>query len=73
MLQVEGTFPDGTKLITVHKPIESEVGNLERALQGSFLPGGFHLHKLLELHFPMAFKIYLINNEKTIILINNIH
>ncbi|CAK9325628.1 unnamed protein product [Citrullus colocynthis] len=37
-IQVEGTFPDGTKLITVHKPIESEVGNLERALQGSFLP-----------------------------------
>ncbi|XP_022967001.1 urease-like isoform X2 [Cucurbita maxima] len=37
-VQVEGTFPDGTKLITVHNPIESEDGNLELALQGSFLP-----------------------------------
>ncbi|XP_017227054.1 urease isoform X1 [Daucus carota subsp. sativus] len=39
-VQVEGTFPDGTKLITVHYPISSENGNLELALQGSFLPGG---------------------------------
>ncbi|WOH16627.1 hypothetical protein DCAR_0936185 [Daucus carota subsp. sativus] len=37
-VQVEGTFPDGTKLITVHYPISSENGNLELALQGSFLP-----------------------------------
>ncbi|KAB1207797.1 Urease [Morella rubra] len=37
-VQVEGTFPDGTKLITVHDPIASENGNLELALQGSFLP-----------------------------------
>ncbi|KAG6573656.1 hypothetical protein SDJN03_27543, partial [Cucurbita argyrosperma subsp. sororia] len=37
-VQVEGTFPDGTKLITVHNPIDSEDGNLELALQGSFLP-----------------------------------
>ncbi|XP_023541540.1 LOW QUALITY PROTEIN: urease-like [Cucurbita pepo subsp. pepo] len=36
--QVEGTFPDGTKLITVHNPIDSEDGNLELALQGTFLP-----------------------------------
>uniref|UniRef100_A0A6N2MQY7 Urease n=1 Tax=Salix viminalis TaxID=40686 RepID=A0A6N2MQY7_SALVM len=33
-----GTFPDGTKLITVHNAIASENGNLELALQGSFLP-----------------------------------
>lgn len=38
-VQVEGTFPDGTKLITVHDPIASENGNLELALDGSFLPG----------------------------------
>ena len=37
-VQVEGTFPDGTKLVTVHHPIAAEDGNLELALQGSFLP-----------------------------------
>ncbi|KAJ6689160.1 hypothetical protein OIU85_005555 [Salix viminalis] len=37
-VQVEGTFRDGTKLITVHNAIASENGNLELALQGSFLP-----------------------------------
>ncbi|KAK4841922.1 hypothetical protein QYF36_012647 [Acer negundo] len=37
-VQVEGTFPDGTKLITVHDPIAREDGNLELALHGSFLP-----------------------------------
>ena len=37
-IQVEGTFPDGTKLLTVHSPIASLHGNLELALEGSFLP-----------------------------------
>ena len=37
-VQVEGTFPDGTKLVTVHHPISAEHGNLELALYGSFLP-----------------------------------
>ncbi len=37
-VQVEGTFPDGTKLVTVHEPIVAEHGDLELALQGSFLP-----------------------------------
>lgn len=37
-VQIEGTFPDGTKLITIHDPISSENGNLELALHGSFLP-----------------------------------
>jgi urease subunit gamma/beta len=37
-VQVEGTFPDGTKLITVHHPISAEDGNLALALYGSFLP-----------------------------------
>jgi urease len=37
-LQVEGTFPSGTYLVTVHHPISSDEGNLERALYGSFLP-----------------------------------
>src|SRR5919201_4581940 len=37
-VQVEGTFPDGTKLVTVHHPIVAERGNLALALYGSFLP-----------------------------------
>jgi len=37
-VQVEATFPDGTKLVTVHQPIVAEHGDLELALYGSFLP-----------------------------------
>lgn len=37
-VQVEATFHDGTKLITVHEPIARENGNLVLALFGSFLP-----------------------------------
>jgi urease subunit gamma/beta len=37
-VQVEGTFPDGTKLVTVHHPIVSERGDRRLALYGSFLP-----------------------------------
>ncbi|KAL9089294.1 MAG: hypothetical protein Q9165_005862 [Trypethelium subeluteriae] len=37
-LQIEGTFPMGTYLVTVHNPISSDDGDLERALYGSFLP-----------------------------------
>jgi urease subunit gamma/beta len=37
-VQVEGTFPDGTKLVTVHHPIVLERGNMTLALYGSFLP-----------------------------------
>src|SRR5262249_18404159 len=37
-VQVEGTFPDGTKLVTVHPPIAAEDGDLALALYGSFLP-----------------------------------
>jgi len=36
-VQVEGTFPDGTKLVTVHDPICTEEGDLELALYGSGL------------------------------------
>src|SRR5438045_1347171 len=35
---VEGTFPDGTKLVSVHDPIVREDGDLALALYGSFLP-----------------------------------
>ena len=37
-LMVEGTFPSGTYLVTVHCPISSDDGDLEKALYGSFLP-----------------------------------
>jgi urease subunit gamma/beta len=37
-VQIEGTFPDGSKLVTVHHPIAAERGNMELALYGSFLP-----------------------------------
>jgi len=37
-VQVEGTFPDGSKLVTVHYPVASENGDLTLALHGSFLP-----------------------------------
>src|SRR5205823_9745339 len=37
-VQVEGTFPDGSKLVTVHHPIASENGDLALALYCSFLP-----------------------------------
>jgi urease subunit gamma/beta len=36
-VQVEGTFPDGTKLVTVHHPIVAERGDRALALYGSFL------------------------------------
>ena len=36
-VQVEGTFPDGTKLVTVHHPIVAEHGEYELTFHGSFL------------------------------------
>jgi len=37
-LMIEGTFPTGTYLVTVHHPISSNDGDLEKALYGSFFP-----------------------------------
>jgi urease len=37
-VQVEGTFPDGTKLVTVHNPIIRLNGDMTLAFYGSFLP-----------------------------------
>ena len=37
-VQVEGTFPDGTKLVTVHRPVALDRVDLALALHGSFLP-----------------------------------
>ncbi len=36
-VQVEGTFPDGTKLVTVHSPVADIDGNLDLALYASGL------------------------------------
>jgi urease subunit gamma/beta len=36
-VQVEGTFPDGTKLVTVHHPIVAEQGDRALAFYGSFI------------------------------------
>ena len=37
-VQVEGTFPDGTTLVTIHAPISTDDGDAQLALYGSFLP-----------------------------------
>jgi urease len=37
-VMVEGTFPTGTYLVTVHHPIGTDDGDLAKALYGSFLP-----------------------------------
>ena len=37
-VQIEATFPDGTKLLTVHSPISKLNGDLNLALEGTFLP-----------------------------------
>jgi urease subunit gamma/beta len=52
-VQVEGTFPDGTKLVTVHHPIVAEHGDLALALYGSFLPVP-ELSRFTEVPQPLA-------------------
>ena len=37
-VMVEGTFPDGTFLVTVHEPVSRKDGDMDLALYGSFLP-----------------------------------
>lgn len=37
-IMVEGTFPTGTYLVTVHHPVSTDDGDLAKALYGSFLP-----------------------------------
>ena len=41
MIQVEGTFPDGTKLVTVHDPIrpgQKEISQSDQVVPGELLP-----------------------------------
>ncbi|KAH7156399.1 hypothetical protein EDB81DRAFT_786940 [Dactylonectria macrodidyma] len=49
-IQVEGTFPTGTYLVTVHNPVCTDDGDLRRALYGSFLP----IPEDTEALFPLA-------------------
>jgi urease subunit gamma/beta len=51
-VQVEGTFPDGTKLVTVHHPIALESGDLALALYGSFLPTPGRLAPVADVPLP---------------------
>jgi urease subunit gamma/beta len=53
-VQVEGTFPDGTKLVTVHHPIVAERGDLALALYGSFLsaPATHAVQRVVALDTP---------------------
>lgn len=37
-VMIEGTFPSGTYLVTVHNPVSTDDGDLGKALYGSFLP-----------------------------------
>src|SRR5262245_18100163 len=37
-VHVDGTFPDGSKLVTVHHSIANADGDIQLALHGSFLP-----------------------------------
>ncbi|HIK77105.1 MAG TPA: urease subunit gamma, partial [Gammaproteobacteria bacterium] len=40
-IQVEATFPDGTKLVTIHNPIKpiEEVGDIDQQLDEVLIPG----------------------------------
>jgi urease len=53
-IQVEGTFPSGTYLVTVHSPISTDDGDLARALYGSFLP--VPSNDLFPLPEPLAYE-----------------
>ncbi|KAJ4295920.1 Urease [Collariella sp. IMI 366227] len=49
-VQVEGTFPAGTFLVTVQNPIATDDGDLARALYGSFLPVPENVEELFPMH-----------------------
>ena len=51
-VQVEGTFPDGTKLVTVHHPIALESCDLNLALYGSFLSAPGRLAPVADAPLP---------------------
>ncbi|ROT43614.1 urease [Sodiomyces alkalinus F11] len=55
-IMVEGTFPTGTYLVTVHNPISSDDGNLDRALYGYLPAPRMPTNDDFPLHAPEAFE-----------------
>ncbi|WVW79923.1 urease [Kwoniella bestiolae CBS 10118] len=66
-IQVEGTFEDGSFLVTVHDPICSDDGDLNNALYGSFLPipsaSLFPLPEPLPPHKHLAGSVFCLKNK----------
>jgi urease beta subunit len=54
---VEGTFADGSKLVTVHQPIARDDGDLALALHGSFLPVPKAFAPAQEVEAPGAYTV----------------
>lgn len=63
-VQVEGTFPDGTKLVTVHTPICRESGSPELALYGSGLSKNPVVATSPEEAEPVVPGEFIIDNEE---------
>ncbi|KAK4155542.1 hypothetical protein C8A00DRAFT_13440 [Chaetomidium leptoderma] len=55
-IQVEGTFPAGTFLVTVQHPIATDDGDLARALYSSFLPVPENAAELFPVHPPEVYE-----------------
>lgn len=55
-VMVEGTFPTGTYLVTVHQPISTDDGNLDRALYGYLPAARMPTNDDFPLHPPEAFE-----------------
>eukprot|EP00980_Cylindrotheca_fusiformis_P030842 scaffold25507_cov162-Cylindrotheca_fusiformis.AAC.3 len=66
-VQIEATFPDGTKLLTVHSPIASLDGDMNLALEGSFLPSP-DLSKFGELEEDEEYPGAVLTGDEPIIL-----
>jgi urease len=66
-LQVEGTFTTGTYLVTVHHPVSTDDGDLEKALYGSFLP--IPSQDLFELAVAAAYEP--INQPGAVVVVKN--
>lgn len=60
-VHIEGTFPDGTKLVAIPHPVTQPVGSLNLALYGSFLPHPQHFKEIdtADIFSQHAGKIYV--------------
>ena len=66
-VQVEGTFPDGTKLVTVHDPICRESGDVSLALYGSGLVKTNEARRAVDNVLPFEPGEYLCENEELVL------